>query len=125
MRRGEVGGTFGVRFGNRADRRTDDAVSGAAGGFVVVAVAGDLVETGDRRVLGFGVEGGGALVGDLADQFERGVDVGLGGPKCEIDDAGGELRGDVGEALVVLEPGAEALLVQRREIGNRGEHMGR
>jgi hypothetical protein len=73
-------------------------------------------------VLGLGVEGGGALAGDLADEFQDSVDVGLGSPEREIDDLGGELCGDVGKTLAVLEPCAETVLVQGREVWDFGKH---
>jgi hypothetical protein len=80
------------------------------------------VEAGDGRVPGFGVERGGALGCDLADEVEGGGDVGLGGPDGELDDRRFEGGGELGEGLVVIEPGAEALFVQGAQFWDLIEH---
>jgi hypothetical protein len=76
-------------------------------------------------VAGLGVERRGSLVGDLADEFEGGADVGLGGPDAEFDNGSLESGGELGEALVVLEPGLQTLLVHGAELWDVGEHGGR
>jgi hypothetical protein len=102
---------------NRTRLHLDDVHRGAAGGFVVGVVAGDVDEAHEGLVEGFGVEGAGALVCDAFDFVEAFLDVGLFGPVGERGDGGLEHGREFGEAGVVVEPGLEELVVAGGEAG--------
>ena len=119
----------GMWSGDGREFPVEEVVGAAAGGFFVAGVLGQLVESENRGVMGFGEEGLGAHARNACDGCECFLDVGLLGPVGEVEDVGVELFGDVGEAGVVVEPGGDALDVGwgggRRCGGIWGEGGGR